>query len=114
MTTINNKASTMSKVMKPRVQTYQMTSEYTQLNKDGINMLLGEYSVTFQDTKANIELLDSTLTDLNGTTQFSWNPYITFLPLSTAKQFICGEWDTNYDNVDKSTLTAKFMEQPVL
>lgn len=114
MITITNKAYSMSKVMKPRVNSYQFLVEYLQIGADGINMLLGEYSVVFQDTQNNIETLDTTLSSLNGTTQFEWNPYITFLPLSSAKRFICEEWETSYEDVGKSTITATFKEQPIL
>lgn len=114
MITISNKASSMSKKMKPRVNNFQMTTEFVVLGVDGINTMLGEYSLVFQDTPDNIETLDETLSVLNGTTQFEWNPYITFLPLSTAKRFICSEWDTDYEAPGKSTLTATFEEQPIL
>ena len=112
MTTITNVASSMSKKMKPRVNVHQLITEYTDLEPDGINSLLGEYSVVFQDTQTNIEALDTILATLNATTVFEWNPYSTFLPSSTAKKFVCDEWETSYETPGKSTLTATFMEQP--
>ena len=93
---------------------YQFLTQYIDLEADGVNTLLGEYSVMFEDTQSNIEDLDNTLETLNGTAQFNWNPYSTFLPASTAKMFICDEWETSYDNPGKSTLSAVFKEQPVL
>lgn len=114
MTTITNRASSMSKKMKPRVNTFQFITKYVDLYPDGINTLLGEYSVVFQDTQTNIESLDQVLKSLNGTTQFDWNPYIDFLPLSTAKKFICEEWETNYESIGKSSLSATFKERPAL
>lgn len=114
MTTITNKAYSLSKKMKPRVNAFQFTTQYIDLTEDGINTLLGEYSVVFQDTQTNIETLDQTLTSLNGTAQFEWNPYVDFLPLSDNKTFICEEWETNYEDVGKSLLTATFKEQPAL
>ena len=114
MTTITNNASSMSKTMKPRVKNYQLSNDYVELGVDGINTLLGEYSVVFEDTQSNIETLDATLSSLNGTALFEWNPYSLLIPLSSTKHFLCSEWDTNYENIGKSTLTATFEEQPAL
>lgn len=100
--------------MAPRVNNFKLGTEYNISKSDGVNTILGEYSVTFTDKKATIETLESTLASLNGTAVFKWNPYINFLPSSVAKAFICEEWKTNYDDVDKSILTATFKEQPIL
>lgn len=112
LTTITNKASSMTKIMKPRVQNYQMTGEYVRLGEDGVNTLLGEYSLTFQDKPSVINALDDILSELNSTTPFRWNPYINFLPSSLAKVFICEEWEVSDETEGKSVLVAKFKEQP--
>jgi len=114
MITLYNKASSLSKSMKPRVNSYQLTTQYNPTAPDGVNTMLGEYSIVFEDTQDNIEALDVVLSSLNGTTQFEWNPYSSLIPTSPMKQFICDEWDTSYDTAGKSTLTATFLEQPII
>lgn len=111
MIEITNKASTMSKKVKPRVDKFQLGSEYSVLFPDGINTLLNEYSVTFEDTRENISALDSTLDSLDSTTPFKWNPYADLIPLSSALVFTCEEWESQKTSPGKATLSATFKQQ---
>ena len=113
MLTITNKASSMTKKMKPRVKEYVLGTEYVKLETDGINTMLGEYSIVFQDTPSNIYTLENKLTSLNGTAQFMWNPYADLVVGSVAKAFLCEEWDVSDEMDGKSTLSATFKEQPL-
>lgn len=110
--TISNVPESMSEKSAPRSQKYQGSTEYIQLGQDGLNTNLKEYSLTFKDTPANIEALDSTLSGLNSTTAFLWNPYSTLDITETNKTFICQEWTSGYDSPGYYTLTATFKQVP--
>lgn len=101
----------MSETSKPRKNKYNFNTEYTDLSADGLNTNLKEYSVSFKDTQANIETLDATLTSLNATAIFLWNPYADIDSESIAIPVLCTEWDTSYDSPAYSVLTAKFKQQ---
>ena len=111
MITITNKASSMSKKVKPRTLKHQLGTEYSALFQDGINTQLNEYSVTFTDIPSVIATLNSTLDSLDGTTPFKWNPYVDLVPSSSALTFTCEEWTSQKGSPGKSTLSATFIQQ---
>lgn len=91
----------------PAVLTAKFGGRYSQRTGDGINPLPRDFSFKSAPlTEARVKILDDFLTDRKGRLPFTFH-----VPYEAApRQFICSQWQVNYDNPTHSVLTATFEE----
>jgi len=96
-----------SKNVTPRVLRADLGDGYTQRAGDGINTKKQMWSVTFEamDTTSADTLIEF-FEDLAGVDNFTWTPF----RQTTARKFICTDWNEGFLGNSLTTITASFEE----
>lgn len=89
----------------PKVRKAQFGDGYQQRTADGINYNGRVWAVTFEDTKENIELIDTFLSTEDGITSFDWVP-----PTGATGKWLCPTWKVTAVAYGKWILSATFEE----
>ena len=95
----------------PRIKKISFGDGYTQRIPDGINTLLLNYSLSFENRDLHeITAILHFFTIRNGTESFCWLPPA---PRGQISRMICEEWSDVQEFVNNYSITATFVQSPV-
>lgn len=87
----------------PRVLLAQFGDGYEQRSGDGINTNPKSWPVTITRDSATIMTIEALMDQWAGVTAFLW-----ITPRNTVARFVCRQYDTTYDDFNKSVFTGTF------
>lgn len=87
----------------PRVLLASFGDGYEQRLSDGLNPIKDSWNLTFKDTNANIDAINSFLTTKNAVESFTWTP-----SGYSEIRVVCREWSVTVDTPTTSSLMATF------
>lgn len=96
-----------NRAAKPAVLTAKFGGRYSQRTGDGINALPRDFAFrSIPLPAAQVEAIENFLLGRKGYLPFTYR--VPYEP--TARQFICGEWQTDYTDPMYSTISGSFEE----